>query len=231
MATRHARQREAHQTMQERNRTADQALPGEPAAVPLVRVVDDEETIQTLFRRMASTGGFEAETYGTGRALLDALEDTRPGCLVIDLVLPDMTGIEVLEEVARRQCRLPVVFMSGMARVAEAVKALKLGSVDFLEKPFDVQTMIATLQRAIELDRQRRAAGADQQLLRERFGKLTRRETEVMEQIVQGAANKEVAARLGLSPKTVEVHRANVMRKTRASSLAELVRMHVAMRR
>jgi two-component system, LuxR family, response regulator FixJ len=207
----------------------DTAAPA-PGALPLVRVVDDEPTIQALFRRMATLGGFEVATWGSGRELLDALDDARPGCLVIDLVLPDLTGIEVLEEVSRRQCQLPVVFMSGMARVAEAVKALKLGSVDFLEKPFDVQTMIGTLQRAIALDQQRRAAGADREELRARFQRLTRRETEVMEQIVQGAANKEVAARLGLSPKTVEVHRANVMRKTRAGSLAELVRMHVAMR-
>jgi two-component system response regulator FixJ len=216
--------------MLERNRAAEPPLPGDRAAVPLVRVVDDEETIQTLFQRMAAIGGFEVATYGTASALLDALDDVRPGCLVIDLVLPDRTGLEVLEEVARRGIRLPVVFMSGMARVAEAVKALKLGSVDFIEKPFDVQTMVATLQRAIELDEQRRAVGADREQLRARFQKLTRRETEVMEQIVQGAANKEVAARLGLSPKTIEVHRANVMRKTRATSLAELVRMHVAMR-
>ncbi len=209
---------------------APAAPPTEPTTLPLVRVVDDEPTIQALFQRMAAPGGFEVATYGTARALLDAIDDTRPGCLVIDLVLPDLTGIEVLEEISRRQCQLPVVFMSGMARVGEAVKAPKLGSDDFVEKPFELKTMVETLQRAIELDRQRRRSGKEHRELRERFERLTRRETEVMEQIVQGAANKEVAARLGLSPKTVEVHRANVMRKTGAGSLAELVRMHVAAR-
>jgi FixJ family two-component response regulator len=110
------------------------------------------------------------------------------------------------------------------------VKAIQLGSIDFLEKPFEMAQMVDAVQKAISLDRQRREAGNGREEILRRFATLTPRETEVMEQIVLGAANKEVAARLGLSPKTVEVHRANVMRKTRANSLAELVRMHVAAR-
>jgi FixJ family two-component response regulator len=198
--------------------------------MPLVHVVDDEAAIQALFVRMGPLGGFAVATHTTGAQLLAAIRDERPGCLVLDLVLPDMTGIELLQELAKDGCRLPVVFMSGMARVSEAVTALKLGSIDFLEKPFDVQEMLATVQKAIALDERLRRSGSDLDHVRSRFAELTRRENEVMEQIVQGAANKEVAARLGLSPKTVEVHRANVMRKTRANSLAELVRMHVALR-
>jgi FixJ family two-component response regulator len=202
----------------------------EPSAMPLVHVVDDEAAILALFTRMGPIGGFAVATHATGAELLAAIGDQPPGCLVIDLVLPDMTGIELLQELAKRDCRLPVVFMSGMARVSEAVTALKLGSIDFLEKPFDVQEMLSTLQKAIALDEQRRRSGSDRDGVLSRFAQLTRRETEVMEQIVQGAANKEVASRLGLSPKTVEVHRANVMRKTRANSLAELVRLHVVLR-
>ena len=198
--------------------------------MPLVHVVDDEAAIQALFARMGPLGGFAVSTHTTGADLLAALHDGTPGCLVIDLVLPDMTGIELLQELATRDCKLPVVFMSGMARVSEAVTALKLGSIDFLEKPFDVQEMLAILQKAIALDEQRRRSGNDRDGVLSRFAQLTQRENEVMEQIVRGAANKEVAARLGLSPKTVEVHRANVMRKTRANSLAELVRLHVALR-
>jgi FixJ family two-component response regulator len=118
-----------------------------------------------------------------------------------------------------------------MARVGEAVKALQLGSVDFLEKPFEVPAMVAALRRAVAIDQERRRTEHELGQLRARFARLTRREAEVMEHIVQGAANKDVAARLGVSPKTVEVHRANVMRKTRAGSLAELVRMHVRVRR
>jgi len=199
-----------------------------PATAPVVRVVDDETTIQVLFERIGKLCGFEVECYGTASAFLDAFEDSRPGCVVIDLMLPDRSGIEVLQEVTDRGCDLPVVFMSGMARVSEAVQALKLGSIDFVEKPFDVHQIAEVLRRAVDLDLSRRQSGADQDSLRQRFESLTPRETQVMEQIVRGAANKEVAKSLGLSHKTVEVHRANVMRKTRAGSLAELVRMHVA---
>lgn len=198
------------------------------ATAPLVRVVDDESAIQALFERIGQLCGFAVECHSTAESFLNGFDDERPGCLVLDLMLPDRSGIEVLQEVTDRGCELPVVFMSGMARVSEAVQALKLGSIDFVEKPFDVQQIAEVLRRAVDLDLRRRRQGEDQDALRRRFESLTRRETQVMEQIVRGAANKEVAASLGLSHKTVEVHRANVMRKTQAGSLAELVRMHVA---
>ncbi|MCK5944499.1 MAG: response regulator transcription factor [Planctomycetes bacterium] len=198
------------------------------ATAPIIRVVDDESAIQALFERIGQLCGFEVDCHSTAESFLNAFEDERPGCLVIDLMLPDRSGIEVLQEVTRRGCELPVVFMSGMARVSEAVQALKLGSIDFVEKPFDVQQIAEVLRRAVDLDLRRRQQGQDLDELRRRFDSLTRREGQVMEQIVRGAANKEVAASLGLSHKTVEVHRANVMRKTQAGSLAELVRMHVA---
>jgi FixJ family two-component response regulator len=206
------------------------AAPAGPAAAvaPLVRVVDDEPQIQALFERIAQTCGFDVETFATANTFLDAFDDERPGCLVVDLMLPDRSGIEVLEEITGRGSELPVVFMSGMARVSEAVQALKLGSIDFVEKPFDVQQIAAVIRRAVALDVDRRRSSAVLDDYRQRFESLTPRERQVMERIVCGAANKEVAASLGLSHKTVEVHRANVMRKTRARSLAELVRMHVA---
>lgn len=197
-------------------------------AAPRVHVVDDEASIRSLFERMAGMLGCEVVTHETAKSLFEAIDPRRPGCIVLDLVLPDLTGIEVLTELSARACQLPVVFMRGMARVSEAVAGLKLGSIDFIEKPFTLEQMIAAIQRAIELDRVHRQSADDEALLRDRFRTLTPREIEVMERIVRGAANKEVAADLGLSPKTVEVHRANIMRKTRAGSLAELVRMHVA---
>ena len=197
---------------------------------PLVRVIEDDTIISGQFARLDGASGFAVATYPTAGAFLENFDAERPGCLVIDLVLPDMSGIDLLQELARRDCALPVVFMSGMAKVSEAVKAIKLGSIDFLEKPFDMAQMVDAVQKALAIDRKRREDGDGRDELLRRFAALTPRETEVMEQIVQGAANKEVAARLGLSPKTVEVHRANVMRKTRANSLAELVRMHVAAR-
>ncbi len=198
------------------------------ATAPLVRVVADDIAIQTLFERLGQLCGFAVDCYSTAESFLAAYDDIRPGCLVIDLMLPGRSGIEVLKEVTKRGCELPVVFMSGMARVSEAVQALKLGSIDFVEKPFDAQQIAEVLRRAIDMDLTRRRQGADQDDLRRRFHSLTKRETQVMEQVVRGAANKKVAANLGLSHKTVEVHRANVMRKTQARSLAELVRLHVA---
>jgi two-component system, LuxR family, response regulator FixJ len=201
-----------------------------PAPLPLVRVVDDEPAIQALFSKLAALGGFQLQLAGTADELLQQLDDDVPGCLVLDMLLPDRSGIDLLQELSDRRCRLPVIFMSGMARVSEAVKALKLGSLDFLEKPFDLQEMLATIRRAIDVDAGNRRAGSDQMQLLRRFDALTPRESQVMEEIVRGAANKEVASKLGLSPKTVEVHRANVMRKTQAKSLAELVRLHVAVR-
>lgn len=198
------------------------------ATAPLIRVVDDEAAIQALFERIGKLCGFEVDCHGTAESFLNAYSDDRSGCLVIDLMLPDRSGIEVLQEVTERGCELPIVFMSGMARVSEAVQALKLGSIDFVEKPFDVQKIAEILRRAVDLDVQRRRQSEGKEAMLRRFESLTRRERQVMEQIVRGAANKEVAASLGLSHKTVEVHRANVMRKTQAGSLAELVRMHVA---
>ena len=203
-------------------------VPNAPTTTPLVRVIEDDTLIQGQFARLDGASGFAVATYGTAGDFLKDFDDQRPGCLVVDLVLPDMSGIDLLKELAQRECKLPVVFMSGMAKVSEAVKAIQLGSIDFLEKPFAMAQMVDAVQKAIALDRQRREAGNGRDEIRRRFAALTPRETEVMDLIVQGAANKEVAARLGLSPKTVEVHRANVMRKTRANSLAELVRMHVA---
>jgi len=198
------------------------------ATAPLIRVLDDESAIQALFERIGQLCGFEVDCHSTAASFLDSFDGERAGCLVIDLMLPDRSGIEVLQEVTDRGCELPVVFMSGMARVSEAVQALKLGSIDFVEKPFDVQQIAEVLRRAVDMDQRRRQQDQDHDELRRRFETLTRRERQVMEQIVRGAANKTVAASLGLSHKTVEVHRANVMRKTQAGSLAELVRMHVA---
>lgn len=208
--------------------TSSRSALGAIAPTPLVRVVDDEQSIQTLFTKLGPLGGFDVQCHASAEELLATLDDEQPGCLVLDLVLPDRQGIDLLMELAARGNRLPVVFMSGMARVSEAVQAIKLGSVDFVEKPFEPLAMLSTLERAIEIDSNNRRVGSDHAQLVRRFEALTPRETEVMEEIVQGAANKEVAAKLGLSPKTVEVHRANVMRKTQARSLAELVRMHVA---
>ncbi|MBK8096503.1 MAG: response regulator transcription factor [Planctomycetes bacterium] len=199
-------------------------------APPLVSVVDDEPTIQQLFVQLGRLEGLAVRTWTRGADFLAAFDESQPGCLVLDLNLPDMSGLQVLEQLGRRGSHIPVVFMSGLAKVSQAVAALKLGSLDFVEKPFAIDDMMAAIHRAIDSDRARRATEQQQHHLRERFAALTPRETEVMDLVVQGHANKAVAATLGVSPKTVEVHRANVMRKTGANSLAELVRLKIAVR-
>lgn len=194
---------------------------------PCIHVVDDDLSIQALFRSVAMQLGHEVRAYGSVGAFEARPAEDRPGCLVLDLLLPDGTGMDVLQQLSESGSEMPVVFMSGMASIAEAVRALKLGSLDFVEKPFELARMREAIERALALDLERRQRSEEQTHLVQRFRSLSPRETEVMERIVQGTANKEVAVQLGLSPKTVEVHRANVMRKTGANSLAELVRMHV----
>jgi len=201
--------------------------PSEAPSVPLIHVVEDEASIQALFHNMGRMAGFEIVTYGTVEAFFASFDAERWGCIVLDLNLPDGTGIEILERLTEQGCEKPVVLMSGMAKVSEAVAAFRLGTLDLVEKPFDLDTMVNAMRRAIEADRDRRKVTACIEGLRERFVRLTPRETQVMEYVVTGSANKEIAAHLGLSPKTVEVHRANVMRKTEANSVAELVRMHM----
>lgn len=201
--------------------------PPEALVTPVVFVVEDEPAIQALFRNIGRIAGFEVRSCRTVAEFHAMFDAGRLGCIVLDLNLPDGTGIEILEKLALEGCHMPVIFMSGMAKVSEAVAAFRLGTLDFVEKPFDVDTMLDALRRAVDTDRERREASAALAEVRKRFDRLTPREREVMELVVQGAANKEVAAHLGLSPKTIEVHRANVMRKTEATSVAELVRMHV----
>lgn len=205
-------------------------LSEEAATMPWVHVVDDEESIQSLFQIFGPIGGFEVKSYRTAAEFLGREDDDHVGCVVLDLMLPDGTGIDVMQQMVAREDHLPVVFMSGVASVSHAVAAQKLGSLDFVEKPFEAGAMIAAVQRATEIDRQRRHWVKDRAELEKCFARLSARETEVMDLVVQGWANKDVAARLDLSAKTVEVHRANVMRKTTADSLAQLVRMHVALR-
>jgi FixJ family two-component response regulator len=193
-----------------------------------VHVVDDDPAVQKLFQQLGCIEGFTVTTYDTAGSFLEAVDGQRPGCAVVDLILPDRSGLDVLRELAARGSRMPVVFMSGLARATEAVSALKLGSLDFVEKPFATADMVAAIRRGLEADRALRQRTRNQVDLRARFAGLTPREHEVMQLVVDGLPNKAIAARLGVSPKTVEVHRAHVMQKTGADSLAELVKLAVA---
>ncbi|MCY2956686.1 MAG: response regulator [Planctomycetota bacterium] len=191
----------------------------------IVHVVDDDPQIQNLFRQLGRQEDFAIATYDAAKPFLQTFSDSSQGCLVLDLHLPDNSGLDVLHELASRNSKVPVIFMSGIASVADAVRALKLGSLDFVEKPFPIADMSAAIRRALVADRTRRKQTRDAEACKARIANLTAREFEVMQLVVMGLANKTIASRLDVSPKTVEVHRAHVMQKTMSASLAELVKI------
>jgi len=200
---------------------------------PLLHVVDDEPSIRLLFERLGPQAGARVCTWGRAQEFLDLaqLDDTeRPVCLILDLNLPDRNGLDVLRDLAARGSVMPVIVISGMAAVSQAVGALKLGSVDFVEKPFRKEEILTAIRNAIASARLRRQQQIDQAMRVSRLQSLTPRERQVMDLVVAGLPNKGIASQLGISPKTIEVHRANVMRKTGAESLAELVRLVMAAR-
>lgn len=192
---------------------------------PTVFVVDDDPRVRRTLQTLLEAGGIRGETFGTGRAFLDAGVADRPGCLLVDFQLPDMTGLEVIRQMAARPIRHPIIVMSGRGDVGTVVQTIKAGAFDFVEKPIDRRVLLDRVRQAIDQDvrnrrEYRRRAGVVAQLSR-----LTARERQVMELVVAGEPNKRIAAELGISQRTVEIHRANVMKKTEADSLADLVRL------
>lgn len=191
----------------------------------VVYVVDDDAELRQSLTWLLKSVGLEVRTFASGREFLDGYDPGRPGCVLLDLRMPQMGGLELQEHLLAREFACPIIIITGYAEVPAAVRAMKAGAVDFIEKPFSDQTLVERVQRAIERaveahqERQRRRS------LSARLGRLTPRETQVMHYVVDGLANKQVAARLGLSERTVEIHRAQVMRKLEVESVADLVRV------
>lgn len=196
-----------------------------PQTRPTIFVVDDDAAILDLVRRVCAPIDAQIQTFTSAKAFLSVVSPDVSGCLILDYKLPDLNGLEILQQLQDRNIDLPVVFISGKAEVSTAVQAFKLGSMDFLEKPFNIQELHDTALRAVAKDGTRRETRARRELIARHVQSLTPRETQVMDLVVAGKANKTIAADLGVSPKTIEVHRANVMQKMRAGSLAELVQM------
>jgi FixJ family two-component response regulator len=191
----------------------------------IVHVVDDDPSLRRALADLFDSVGLATRTYGAARDLLDATLDDTPGCLVVDVRLPDVNGLEFQAHLSHVGIRLPVVMMTGYGDISMSVRAMKSGAVDFLAKPFRDQDMLDAVMAAIERDRQRRAADRDLSQTRERFGTLSPREREVMILVTSGKMNKQVAAELGISEITVKIHRGAAMRKMGARTLADLVRM------
>jgi FixJ family two-component response regulator len=191
----------------------------------VVYVVDDDASMRGALDNLVSSVGLEARLFASPQEFLQSKRPELPGCLVLDVRLPGISGLAFQQELAKIGIALPVIFLTGHADVPMSVRAMKAGAVEFLTKPFHDQELLDAIHAAIERDRARRREAAHLAALRARYEELTEREREVMKLVVTGRANKQIAAELGLSEVTVKVHRGQVMRKMSAKSVAELVRM------
>lgn len=195
------------------------------AAGAVVFVIDDDASMRGALGNLIASVGLDVRLFGSTTEFLQQPRPDAPACLVLDVRLPGMSGLAFQQELAKTGVSLPVIFVSGHADVPTTVRAMKAGAVEFLTKPFHDQELLDAIQAAIEHDRAQRREAARVGELRQRFDQLTEREREVMAFVVAGRANKQIAADLGLSEVTVKVHRGQMMRKMRARSLPELVRM------
>ena len=192
---------------------------------PTVMVVDDDTGVRNAMRLLLKSVGLESALYASAQEFLAAYQPAQPGCLVLDIRMPGMSGLELQEQLNLRGAVIPVIFMTGHGDIPMAVEAMQHGAFDFLQKPFRDQDLLDRVQRALARDTENRARLRHTDRIRERLASLSPREHEVLELVTQGKANKMVASDLGVSQRTVEIHRAHVMQKMEATSLAELVRM------
>lgn len=194
---------------------------------PVVHVVDDDPAVRNALKWLVEGEGLLVQAHASAEDFLGALVPEQPGCALVDLRMPGMSGLELQQALARRGVGLPLVFISAHGDVPVAVTAMRRGAVDFVEKPFDNAALIAAVRRALGADALRRGGDDERAVMRARLATLSPREREVLEAVVAGRANKRIAAELGIAIKTVEVHRARVMDKMGAGSIAELVRFVV----
>ncbi len=194
-------------------------------ARPTIFVVDDDSAVRDALKLLLRSVGQAVETYGSAQEFLDSYGEDRPGCLVLDIRMPGISGLELQQKLNEKHSILPIIFITGHGDVPMAVEAMQAGAVDFIQKPFRDQDLIDRINQALEKDSSNRAALGERNDIRRRLETLTPREREVLDLVVQGKANKVIAGDLKLSQRTVEIHRARVMEKMQASSLAHLVRM------
>ena len=191
----------------------------------IVHIVDDDEAVRQSLAFLLGSAGLTVRLYDSASAFLAGLSAVKSGCLVTDMRMPDMTGIELLQQLRAKACRLPAIVITGHGDVPLAVEAMKAGAVDFIEKPFDQETILHAVRAALErgFEGERR----DDPAVAARLATLSERERQVLEGLVAGHPNKTIAYDLGISPRTVEVYRANLMTKMGARSLSELIRMAI----
>jgi two-component system response regulator FixJ len=193
-----------------------------------VFIVDDDQAIRHAMELLMRSVGLRYEIFHSGDDFLDNCDPDRPGCLVLDIRMPGMGGLELQQKLIEMDSTLPIIFITGHGDVPMAVKAMQEGAVDFIQKPFRDQELLDRIHEALKTDEERRSEREAQEDIASRLARLTKREREVMDLVVTGKPNKVIAYELGVSQRTVEIHRARVMEKMEARSLAELVRMQLA---
>jgi FixJ family two-component response regulator len=192
---------------------------------PTVYVVDDEPAVLKAVARLLRSAGFRPETFGSAQQFIAQHQADTPGCLVLDVTMPGFTGLELQQWLAHTHDPLPIIFITAHGDVPTTVRAMKAGAADFLTKPVDEQALLSAVEYALRRDHELRAARARLASIRQRLDRLTPRERQVLEHVVSGQLNKQIAADLGTVEKTIKVHRARVMRKMGVVSLAQLVRL------
>ena len=192
---------------------------------PTVFVVDDDEALRSALVQLLETAGLAVSSYADGQAFLEDYVNERPGCVLLDVAMPGLNGLDVQEALRGRGLHPPIVFLTGHGDIPMAVRAVQAGAVDFLEKPVTSATLLERVRRALAIDQEQRSERALRQEIRERYRRLSVRESEVMRHVVAGSSSKEIARLLRISVRTVEAHRIHVMHKMGASNLAELVNL------
>ena len=192
----------------------------------IIAIVDDDPSVRRGLQRLIRSVGWKAESFASAQEFLARPRtEASPSCLVLDLQLPDLSGLDLQKRMAEAGLETPIVFLTGHGNIPASVKAMKAGAIEFLTKPVDERDLLKAIQEAIERDRRTRKQHADLRELRDRYESLTAREREVMQQVVSGLLNKQIAGELGITEDTVKFHRGHIMGKMRAGSLADLVRM------
>jgi FixJ family two-component response regulator len=191
----------------------------------VIAIVDDDPSVRRGLERLIRSVGWQAETFASAQEFLARPGSEPPSCVVLDLQLPGLSGLDLQRRMAEAGLYTPIVFLTGHGSIPATVQAMKAGAIEFLTKPVDEQDLLRAIQEAIERDRRTRQQHADMRDLRDRYESLTAREQEVMRQVVSGLLNKQIAAELRITEDTVKFHRGHIMRKMHAGSLADLVRM------
>jgi FixJ family two-component response regulator len=201
------------------------------ACNPVVLVVDDDAGMRSALERVLTRAGCIVELYESGSDFLCRARFDRLGCVLLDIAMPGLSGLEVQAHLNSRSVTLPVLFLTGVADIPSAVATMRDGAVDFIEKPFDNDDLVARVRRAIDIHGEVSRDGAERLLVQQRWGTLTPREREILELVVAGRTNKEIGRLVGTSHRTIDVHRAHLMEKMAARNLADLVRMRLALDR